>query len=97
MIAIGSSAFASEEAKVTYKMKSNFHAKFYGAENVSWKVMDKFIRVSFTMEDKNFDAFYEIDDDLVALSNKVEFKKLPKNAIKEIKNNYAAYKVTDSI
>lgn len=97
LITIGSTAFASEETKVTYKMKGNFDAKFYGAENGSWKVMDNFIKVSFTMDDENFDAFYEMDGELVAVSNKIEFKKLPKNAIKEIKKNYASYKVTDSI
>ena len=95
--AIGSSAFALDVTKVSYKIKSSFETQFAGAENVSWIQRDTYTKVAFTLGEENVEAFFETDGDLIAFSRKVDLKKLPLNAIRKIKKDYSTYKVTESI
>lgn len=97
VIAAGTSAFAKDVAKVNYKAKSSFEAKFYGAENVAWSAHENYLKVSFTLAGDRVEAFFQTDGELIGSSRKVEFNQLPLAAKQKIGKDYAAYKVTETI
>ena len=97
VVAAGSSAFASDETKVGFKVKNSFEAQFEGATNAVWTTKDDYLKVSFTLADENVEAFFSVDGEMMGMSRTVDLKKLPLNAIQSIKKIYSAYKVTDTI
>jgi hypothetical protein len=97
---VGSSAFATDTkdvVKVSYKVKNNFEAHFTGAKNVSWAQRDNYTKATFVLADQPVEAFYSVDGELVATSRKVEFNKLPLEAIQTIQKKYSSYTVADTI
>ena len=98
VVVTGTSAFAVDKNIANFKVQSSFEAKFYNAENVNWTVKENYIKASFTLQGEQVEAFYNpTDGELIGVSRKVEFNKLPLSAVQKIKKDYAAYKVTDSI
>jgi hypothetical protein len=98
VVVTGTSAFAVDKNIANYKVKSSFDAQFSNAENVNWTLKENFIKASFTLEGEQVEAFYSTaEGELLGVSRKVAFNKLPLNAIQKIKKDYAAYKITESI
>ncbi len=97
VVTVGSSAFALDVNKVSYKVKSSFEAQFTGASNVTWSFRETYTKASFTLVDQPVDAYYGTEGELIAFSRKIDFKKLPLNAIQRINKEYAAYQVAESI
>lgn len=97
VVAAGTSAFAADVFKVDYKVKSSFEARFAGAQNVVWSAKETFIKAAFTIAEESVEAFFDGEGELIGLSRKVDWKKLPLNAIQKIKKEYAAYQVTEAI
>ena len=96
-VAVTSSAFALDVSKISVKVKSSFENQFAGAENVTWSEKDTYTKATFTLAEENVEAFFAADGELIAYSRKVEFKRLPLNAVQKIKKEYAGYTVTESI
>jgi hypothetical protein len=99
-VLVGRSAFAAdtkEAAKVSYRIKTDFETRFSGATNVSWTVRDNYTKVAFTLAEQPVEAFFSHDGELIASSRKVEFGKLPLNAIQTIQKKYSTYTVSESI
>ncbi len=90
VVAAGTSAFALDINKDTYKAKKSFQEQFVGAENITWTAKDNFIKASFTLADEKLDAFFGNDGELIAMSRKVK-------AIQKIKKDYSAYTVNETI
>jgi hypothetical protein len=98
VVVTGTSAFAIDKSIANFKVKSSFDAQFSSAENVNWTAKENYIKASFTLAGEPIEAFYNpTDGELIGVSRKVEFNKLPLSAVQKIKKEYAAYKVTDSI
>ena len=97
VVATGSSVFALDGKRINNNVKNNFEVQFSDAENVSWSTTENYFKASFTLEDKNIEAFFTKDGELIGTSHHIELKKLPSRAVKKIKNEYASYKITDSI
>jgi hypothetical protein len=98
VVVTGTSAFAVDKNIANYKVKSSFEAQFSSAENVNWTAKENYIKASFTLQGQQVEAFYSpTDGELIGVTRKVEFNKLPLNAIQKIKKDYAGYKITDSI
>lgn len=98
VVAAGTSAFAADVlAKVNYKVKNNFEARFAGAQNVTWSAKESYVKANFTIAEENVEAFFDAEGELIGLSRKVDLKKLPLNAIQKIKKEYASYQVTEAI
>lgn len=97
VVAAGTSAFAADVTKVSYKAKSNFESRFAGAQNVTWSATDAYLKASFRIADENVEAFFDGEGDLIGLSRKIDLKKLPLNAIQKIKKDYASYRVNEAI
>ncbi len=96
-VAAGTSAFAADASKVSYKVKTSFEAQFYGAKDVSWNVTPDYTRFVFTLADEKIEAFYNSDGEQIGVSRKIEFKGLPLAAIQKIQKNYADYTVKETI
>ena len=98
VVVTGTSAFAIDKSTANFKVKNSFDAQFSSAENVNWTAKENYIKASFTLGGEEVEAFYDpADGELIGISRKLEFNKLPLNAVQKIKKDYAAYKVTDSI
>ena len=97
VVAAGTSAFATDVTKVDYKVKSSFEAKFYGAENVNWSARENYLKASFTLAGENVEAFFNAEGELIGSSRKLDFQRLPLNAIQKIKKDFADYKVVETI
>ena len=97
VVAAGTSAFALDVKKVDNKVKTSFEAQFAGAEDVAWNVTDNYFKATFTLNEETVEAFFGKDAELIGTSRKVDFKKLPANAKKSIRKEYASYKIADTI
>ena len=99
-VLVGTSAFAADikdASKVSYKVRTIFDAKFNGASNIEWTVREDYTKASFILADQQVEAFFSTEGELIATSRKVEFSKLPLNAIQSIQKKYAAYTVSETI
>ena len=96
-VAVGSSAFALDVNKISFKIKNSFEAQFAGAENVTWSLRETYTKASFTLAEESVEAFFAADGEIIGYSRKVDFKRLPLNAVQKIKKGYAAYIVKESI
>ncbi len=96
-VAAGTSAFAKDVTKVDYKVKSNFEAKFNGAQNVVWSAREAYVKAQFQLSGENVEAFFNEEGDLIGTSRKLDFKQLPLNAIQKIKKSYEDFKVVETI
>jgi hypothetical protein len=97
VVAAGTSAFAFDATKVSYRVKNSFETLFNNAQNVEWATKENFIKASFILDDQKVEAFFDNNGELIGESRKIEFKKLPANAVRKIKKDFASYTVTESI
>ena len=87
----GTSAFASDAEKISYRVTTNFEAKFAGAKNVRWLQQPTYVKVTFELNDETVEAFYSADGETLGYSRKIDLKKLPLSAISKIKKDYASF------
>ena len=77
-IAVITSGFASDGAKVNKKVQSAFQKEFATAFNPRWEsVGDGLYHVSFTQNSEVMDAYYNEDAQLVSLARFVSREQLP--------------------
>jgi hypothetical protein len=57
-VAVGSSAFAADVNKLSSKVKNNFDAQFFGAQDIEWAVRDTYTKFSFVLAEQKVEAFY---------------------------------------
>lgn len=96
-VAIGSSAFAADVSKVSFRVLNAFEAQFAGATDVAWTVTSDYTKAKFSIEGETVEAFFNGNGEVIGTSRKVEFKRLPLSAIQKIKKSYAKYQVTETI
>ncbi|SJZ33146.1 hypothetical protein [Sediminibacterium ginsengisoli] len=94
---LGTSAFAADANKVSYKVKMSFESQFSDAKDITWNVTEMYTRFTFTLNDEKVEAFYSPSGESIGVSRAVEFKKLPLNAVQKIKKNYSDYTVKETI
>lgn len=96
-VTVGTSAFALDVNKINVTVQKSFESQFAGAENVNWSIKDSYAKASFTFAEENVEAFFATDGELIAFSRKVEFKRLPLNAVQKIKKEYSSFKIIETI
>ena len=87
----------SSEKNVSYVALNEFKNSFTGAENVSWTVTNSFQKVSFTENNTEFTAFYDLNGNYVGLTQNVAFSTLAPSAKKGISETYKGYAVSSVI
>lgn len=78
-------------ANVTYAAITKFNSDFTRAENVTWKVSPNFQKVTFTLDEVQMSAFYNLRGELIGTTQNVQFNALPEKARKEIGIKYEGY------
>jgi hypothetical protein len=91
------SAFAGKDVTPHFKGMENFVKAFPKATGVAYEVKGQFTEVSFTWNDINLLAFYDLDGDLVATSRSISIKDLPLSFNMNIEREYPGYVVTEAI
>lgn len=86
-----------EGREVGEMSKNAFYADFGDLKNVIWERTPYFDEATFTKDGKTVKAYYDINSKFVGTSSFVTFADLPKNAQKEIKENYKDYSIGDIV
>jgi hypothetical protein len=96
VISFAGSAMA-EPRPVTTKVLTHFNAFFAGATNIQWKTGSVFVKASFTQNEQQWEAFYDMEGELVGTSRNIAFTQLPAKAAACITKKYAEYAVKETI
>lgn len=97
LVGIVAQSFATvskDESKVNFAVIKNFNNNFAYAENVRWKVGENFVKASFEVEGENLEAFYTPLGEFMGTTKALEYKKLPKAALKKLAVKYPSTQYT---
>lgn len=83
-----------DESKVNLLVIRNFNSNFTSAENVTWKVTETFVKASFEIEGDNYEAFYTPLGEFMGTTKAIEYKNLPKAALKKLAVKYPSTQYT---
>ena len=73
-----------------YMTAQHFMIDFPNASNVTWK-RTAFDEASFTLNGKQLNAFYDLDDELIGTTTPANYSDIPAMAQKEIEKYYKGY------
>ncbi len=95
--AIFSSAFATDESKISVTVRETFKDEFKETENVEWSIKPSFVKASFMYKGEAMDAFYDFNGKKIGASHHVTIMDLPLSSRKKILAKYPNHKVTEAI
>ena len=67
---------------------SSIREKFTTAKNIHCKVKDQFIKVNLEIDGETKNVYFDLDENLIGESKKIEVNKLPNNALNYILQHY---------
>jgi len=89
------SAFANNREGISEKILSNFQKEFHNAKEVSWQAGEQFMKVSFTLDDQVFTAYYNEAGERLAIARNLRSSELPMGLREELRNSYGNYWISD--
>lgn len=90
MVALtGTAAIAAPP--ITTKVLNHFGVAFAGASNVQWKATDSFVKASFTRDNQQWEAFYDLEGNLYGTSRNVTASDIPAKGMQYIAKKYSCY------
>lgn len=92
---ISASAFSTDSDKVNAKIKSAFLEDFSGAQAINWQKTNDFYFATFMLNNKEINAAYNEDGDLIGTSRFVEASMLPLSVSLAISKKYEGYSLSD--
>jgi len=90
-----SSLFANKVEGINEKVLESFKKEFVDAREVSWQVGSQFTKVSFSLNDQVFFAYYSEEGDRIALIRNIRSTDLPMSLSIELRKTYADYWISD--
>ena len=96
IIAFTMSAFA-KPTNVSKYLVSQFEKQYRGASDVTWKTTSQFTSASFVLNGEKMSVFYNLQNDLMAVSKIIAVEDLPKAARQTINTKYGNYQVVSVI
>jgi hypothetical protein len=87
----------SSEKYVSYTALNEFKSTFKGADNALWTVTANCQKVSFTENNTDFTAFYDLSGEYLGLTQNVAYSTLAPSVKKEVLENYKGYVVSNVI
>ncbi len=87
-------AFATDGDQVNAKIKSAFFQDFTGAQAINWQKTSDFYFATFMLNNKEINAAYNEDGDLVGTSRFVETGMLPLSVSLAIAKKYEGYSIS---
>ena len=94
---IAASSFAADANKVNSKAAIAFKEEFTAAQNVQWTSTEDYVRASFTLDNKNMEAFYDKQGNMIGTSSTISISDLPTNAKRSFAKKYADFTVKEAI
>lgn len=67
-----------KEKNIPQTVATAFASTFAHAENVKWEQDENFLIATFTMDEKNYSAYYYADGTLAVIARSISWKQLPK-------------------
>src|SRR3954463_2948098 len=96
-VTVAGSAFAADTKKVNASVLSSFKSEFKQAANVTWKTGADYAKATFTLDNKQVEAFYNLDGQMIAKSQNIGLDELPVNAKRNFAKYFTGYNVKEAI
>jgi opacity protein-like surface antigen len=96
-VGLSTSAFATDENKISISIRESFKEEFKGIEQVDWTLRDDFVKASFTLKGEAIEAFYDFKGNRLGTSHHVALDELPLNAKRAIAKRYSAYTIIEAV
>lgn len=87
--------FAQDGKAVPNEISNELHREFKNVTDVQWKTTSNYYKASFTADANPIEAFYSFEGKLIGLSRKISVEQMPLSLVREVKEKWAAYSVTD--
>ena len=84
-------AFASEESKITAKVTGTFEKDFQKVKNVNWEKVKDYYFASFTFNYHDLNAVYNEEGESIGTSRKIATAQLPLNISLTLSQKYNDY------
>ena len=92
---IGTSfAYTGEEA-INKQALNAFKKEFAGATEAAWTVGDNFYKVTFSLNDQQLFAYYNVQGDFIAVTRNISSLQLPLSLQTSLKRSYNNYWISD--
>ena len=89
------SLFANDKNGINEKAVTNFQKEFQNATEVSWQFSSQFVKVSFSLNEQFFTAYYNEEGERLAIARNLRSLELPMGLLEELKSSYKNYWITD--
>jgi hypothetical protein len=76
---------------------SRFHNQFSAASNVTWSIKPEFVEISFTKNNEQAFAYYDLDGQFLGTCRNVSLDKLPVKVQNKLLTKYAEYNINQVI
>ena len=96
-VLITASSFATDAKKVNTKAANVFVAEFKDAKSVNWTSTTNYVKASFTLDNKNMEAFYDMRGNMIGTSTAISLEELPTNAKRSLAKKLDGYTVKEAI
>ena len=96
---IGVSSVTANEGgdvkNVNEKAITSFQKDFKHATDVNWQSTTKFLKVSFTLNEQVYMAYYSEEGDRLAIARNISSNELPMGLQADLKNSYPGFWISD--
>lgn len=96
-VAVGTSAFATGESKISYLILNSFKNDFSDATNVVWTSKTGLAEATFIENARRINVFYNPNGTLFAVSKTINLEELPVAAKRAFAKKYEGYTVKEAI
>lgn len=97
VMVISSSAFASDENKVSLNIRQAFKEEFREARQVEWTIKSDFIKAAFQEKGAMINVFYDKQGIKIGQSHTITLEDLPLSARRSIARKYADHNITEAV
>ena len=94
---ISSTAFATDENKVSLNIKETFKEEFKEARRVEWTVKSDFVKAAFEENGARINVFYDPQGNKIGKSHTIALEDLPLSARRSIAKKYAEHNITEAV
>ena len=88
-------SFANQQGDVNQKAVTSFQKDFRHATNVNWQFNAQFIKVTFTLDEQVYFAYYNEEGERLALTRNVKSQELPMGLRAQLQESYQGYWISD--
>lgn len=96
-VSLTTTAFATDENKISVSIRQNFRNEFKGIDKVDWTLKRDFVKASFVLNGEKVEAFYDFKGDKIGTSHHITLADLPLTARRMIAKKYAGYNITEAV